>query len=172
MNAMAIVARATLALTVIIGVAMARTPDRSQAERIFAAIDRLVEHRTAEPATLEQLIHIRIAAVPDLSNPFFTVYRGDFQPPSPFRQIEIRRPVVRNPDRGLIILEIGEDVCVGSDAVRARYGPEPALAPPLARQPPGSPIYYVYDRPWGKLSLALSRATPECLQRAVIDWHA
>jgi|GEM_PF-2708788 hypothetical protein len=164
-------AGAALALTILVGVAMARDPERLQAERIFAAIDRLIEHRAAEPAEFERLVHTRIAPVPELSTPFFTVYRGDFEPPSPFRQIEIRQPLVPPRERGVIILEIGEGVCVGPQAVRARYGPEPALAPPSARQPAGSPIYYVYDRPWGKLSLALSRGTPECLERAVIDWH-
>ncbi|TMJ61797.1 MAG: hypothetical protein E6G81_03730 [Alphaproteobacteria bacterium] len=142
-----------------------------QTERIFAAIDRLMEQRAAEPGGLEQLVRTRLVRVPELSNQFFNVYRGDFQPPSPFKQLEVRKSLDRDPDRGMIILEISDSVCVESDAVLAQFGTKPALAPPSSRQPPGSPVYYTYDKPWGKLSLAISRGSPECLRRAVIDWH-
>jgi len=149
------------------------TPNQEsvQTERIFAAIDRLVEQRTAAPEALEQLVRTKLVPVPELSNQFFRVYRGEFQPLSPFNQLEVRRSIARDPDRGIIILEITDKVCVPSAAVRARFGVEPALAPPLSRQPPGSPVYYTYDKPWRKLSLAISRGSPECLRRAVIDWH-
>jgi hypothetical protein len=172
MKALATLTTAAVILSAVVGVAMAPNQDSLQAERIFAAIDRLVEQRAGAPAELEQLARTKLVPVPELSNQFFAVYRGDFQPPSPFKQLEVRRSKEQNPDRGVIILEISDSICVSSNAVRARFGTEPGLAPPLSRQPPGSPVYYVYDKPWGKLSLAISRGTPECLRRAVIDWHS
>jgi hypothetical protein len=172
MKAIATLIGSAVILSAVVGAAMTPNQESLQAERIFAAVDRLVEQRAAAPAELEQLVRTKLVPVPELSNQFFRVYRGDFQPPSPFKQLEVRRSIARDPDRGMIILEISDNVCIDSAAVRARFGTQPALAPPLSRQPPGSPVYYVYEKPWGKLSFAISRGAPECLRRAVIDWHS
>lgn len=150
---------------------MARAASPDEAARVFAAIDRLVEMRAAEPKTLEEMTRAPIAPVPALSNAYFTVYQGRFPAGSPFAQIEVRRQNAAEPERGMILLDLAEAVCIDADAVLARFGGEPGLEPPRSRQPPGSPTYYIYEKPWGRLSLALSPGTRECLRSAVIDWH-
>ena len=56
MKVLATLTTAAIILSAVVGVAMAPNQDSLQAERIFAAIDRLVEQRAAAPAELEQLV--------------------------------------------------------------------------------------------------------------------
>lgn len=60
--------------------------------------------------------------------------------------------------------------CVPTNEVMRRFGSSPELSPPSARQPAGSPVYYVYHRPWGDLRIGMSQGAHDCVQRIVAEF--
>ena len=60
--------------------------------------------------------------------------------------------------------------CVTAAQVTDRLGQPDALNPPRPTQPAGSPVGYVYRRPWGAITVAVK--PEDCVSSVLLDVSA
>jgi len=71
----------------------------------------------------------------------------------------------------LILIDVDASArCVPDEEVRRRYGSSPELGVPTSRQPPDSPIYYIYHQPWGDLRIGVSQVGRRCVEMIVTEF--
>lgn len=139
---------------------------------LFAMIDAVERASPFNPVTVTGATQMPLRGVADESDEDSTTFAAVGVPGSPLASLELRVP--RQPADGtvgLLILTLSPQVQLTPADVIGRYGGNTGLDVPTPRQPPDSPVYYEYDRPWGKLSFGFSRTEPERLTNVVLDGY-
>ena len=137
--------------------------------KLLALISTLASNR---PFRLEDVSRLTGASLqPDasVSNEYFTVYSSGSGTESTFQKVELRVPASKATKGGLVLFELAPATCVTQDEAKRHFGQSPVLSVPTPRQPPESPIYLKYSRPWGELRLGFSRGAKSCMVSVVID---
>lgn len=132
------------------------------------AIEALSLARPFSPASVARALGVTVSAVPDRSTPFFVVHEGRGAAGAPFAEVELRTPREAGKD-GLVIAHLAASMSISKREVMDRFGVNPELAVPTPRQPPSSPIYFVYRFAWGDARFGFDRAAPELLRVVVLD---
>lgn len=152
----------------------------SQGAALFDRIDpfvsgALASGRALQPDEVSQALGLKLAPDKSASNPYFAVFASTGGPgsdaaPGAVTSIELRTP--RKPERGqgsLLILEVSPALGISQADVKQRYGDKIELSVPTPHQPPSAPVYWVYRKPWGKVSFGFARKAPQVLVSVVID---
>ncbi len=138
--------------------------------KILALISTLAASRPFKPDEVTRLTGASLKPEASVSNEYFTVYRSGDGTQAPLKKVELRVPTSQSSRKdGLLLFEIDPATCVSQDEARRYFGQSPELSIPTPRQPPDSPIYLNYSRPWGSLRLGFSRDDKSCLVSVVID---
>ena len=137
---------------------------------IFAIMDALENGPPFSPPAVRAAIGLFLRPVAEESDEYTITFVGTGLAGSPIASLELRVPNKPSTGtRGLLILQLAPTVQLTTAEVVARYGMNTGLAVPTPHQPPESPVYYEYARPWGKLSFGFSRTEPELLSTVVLD---
>lgn len=107
----------------------------------------------------------------DPGNPYMRAFVGQAPDYSPFRNIELRLPGEGAEFSGpLLIVTTRPAGRVSADAWRERFGEPAAVEPPSASAPLNEPVFEVYEREEGRLSLGyLADDAASLLDTFVID---
>lgn len=145
---------------------------------LFDRIDPLANGRALKPDEVSQALGLKLVPDKSASNPYFAVFvsapakttGGDAGAQAAVTSIELRTPRKPEGEKGsLLILEVSPALGIGQADVKKRYGDKIELSVPTPHQPPDAPVYWVYRRPWGKLSFGFTRKAPSLLVSVVID---
>ena len=155
----------------------------SPSAALFDRIDPLANGRALKPDEVGQAFGLKLVPDKSASNPYFAMFVSTSAPaPAPggngdgggasaaVTAVELRTP--RKPEGGqgsLLILTVSPAIAIGQADVKKRYGDPLELSVPTPHQPPDAPVYWVYRRPWGKVSFGFSRKAPQRLVSVVID---
>lgn len=148
----------------------------SPSAALFDRIDPLANGRALKPDEVSQALGLKLVPDKSASNPYFAVFvsasaqAAGGGAPAAVTGIELRTP--RKPEGGqgsLLILEVSPALGIGQADVKKRYGDKIELSVPTPHQPPDAPVYWVYRRPWGKVSFGFTRKAPQLLVSVVID---
>lgn len=139
-------------------------------DRVLAAVDLLAANRKTEVVELQTLLGIELARKAEPGNPYFEVHLGRFENRPPFRGLEIRRPLQRPWTRGLFILDLHPIPGIGWGQLEARFGAPERATVPRPQEPADMPLSLGWQRPWGWMSLGVSRSRQPALVRAILDW--
>jgi hypothetical protein len=132
------------------------------------AVEALALARPFLPESVARTLGVAVAAVPERSTPFFVVHEGRGAAGAPFAEVELRTPRAAGKD-GLVIAHLAGAVAVSKREVMDRFGLQPELAVPTPRQPPSSPLYFVYRFAWGDARFGFDRSGAELLRVVVLD---
>ncbi|MFO0575219.1 MAG: hypothetical protein U1A78_14610 [Polyangia bacterium] len=150
----------------------------SQSAALFDRIDALANGRALKPDEVSQAFGLKLAPDKSASNPYFAMFVStSTAAPAPgdgatsaVTGLELRTP--RKPEGGqgsLLILTVSPAVGISQADVKKRYGDKLELSVPTPHQPPDAPVYWVYRRPWGKVSFGFARKALQRLVSVVID---
>jgi hypothetical protein len=139
-------------------------------DRVLAAVELLAANRKTEVVELQTLLGLELARKAEPGNPFFEVHLGRFEQRPPFRALEIRRPLQRPWTRGLFILDLHPIAGLGWPQIEGRLGPPARVTMPRPQEPRDMPLSLGWQKPWGWMSLGVSRTQPQALVRAILDW--
>jgi hypothetical protein len=138
--------------------------------KILALISTLAASRPFKLDEVTQLTGASFRPETSVSNEYFTVYRSADATQVPLQKVELRVPTSKSSRKdGLLLFELDPATCVTQDEAQRYFGQSPELSVPTPRQPPDSPLYLNYSRPWGSLRLGFSRDDKSCLVAVVID---
>lgn len=108
------------------------------------------------PEDVMKIMHIELRQDPDNSGPTFKAYTQPASPASPYKSVELRMPNEDGANHRLLIVQLAHDDGVTRKDILARYGLEfdTHLPSPEAQD---LPIYLRYKRPYGYLSLGVTK---------------
>lgn len=141
-------------------------------DRLLEKIDGLAKGRALSSAGIAKALGVMLQPAADQSTEFTLLYVGGSDPAQMFENVELRMPGPSSENRSqLLILTVNQHNCVKMDEVIHRYGAA-ELEVPTPREPPESPSYLVFRKPWGELSFGFARDAKACLGKIVIDVQA
>ncbi|ATB36737.1 hypothetical protein CYFUS_002152 [Cystobacter fuscus] len=138
---------------------------------ILALVSNLAESRPFKPEGVSRLVGLSLHPEPAMSNEYFNIYSGSVDGTrAPFQEVELRVPTDKASRKdGFLLCRVEPTVRVTREEVLRHFGPSPELAFPSPREPPDSPVYLVYSRPWGSLSFGFSNNDAPSLVSVVLD---
>jgi hypothetical protein len=122
---------------------------------VFELIERLSQNLPLEPAKVAEILNTRLEPNPAVDSPVLTSYG---LPPgvkdSRYQTVELRIPhPLFGTGGGLLNVVLHSDEGLDGKAIFQRFGLDFQRDVPSPRYPPGLPVYYNYQLPWGTLSL-------------------
>jgi hypothetical protein len=137
---------------------------------MFDAVDEIIRNHAAGLDLVGQTLGVQFARSQASNDRFEVVTSGRSQLFPELRSAEIRIDR-RSGHIRLMLLSVDKaNRCVPQAEVVRRFGSFTELSVPTPRQPPDSPIYYVYRRSWGDLRIGISREPPECVESVVTEF--
>jgi hypothetical protein len=139
---------------------------------LFEAIEAVVHDRKSGVDHVSEILGVAPVGSPEQSNKGVEVLSA-----GPSRLIRELGSAEIRVDRGrgkISLISIGIDAnvrCVTGNEVLSRFGSSPTLRVPTPRQPPNSPIYYVYHYPWGDLKMGMSQPGQRCVVSIIVDFN-
>jgi hypothetical protein len=112
-------------------------------------VKQLIDSRPVTPEKVLRATGIRLDRSDQAANRFFTIFKSSETGRGVFRDAELRVPGNGATAGELLILTLAPGGGVGERQVREAFGKEQSVSYPTPHQPPGSPWYLVYERPWG-----------------------
>jgi hypothetical protein len=139
---------------------------------LFDALAGTVQSRKSGPAHVSGLLGVVLEKSSAKSNDYFDVLIGGRSQTFPeLKSAEVR---VDRRSGSIRLILIGVDAaarCTPSDEIMRRFGSSPELSPPTARQPAGSPTFYIYHYPWGDLRIGVSPSGRRCVETIVTEFN-
>jgi len=122
---------------------------------IFEVIERLSQNLPLDPAKVAEILNTRLERDSAGDSPVLTSYG---LPPgfkdSRYQTVELRIPhPLFGTGGGLLNVVLQGDEGLDSGAIFQHFGLDFQRDVPSPRYPPGLPVYYNYELPWGTLSL-------------------
>lgn len=135
-------------------------------------IDGLANGHPLSSGRVAHHLQTTLRPVEEKSTEYTLIYVGDSDAAEMFEEIALRLTASARPKGSqLLILTMRPTSCVKEAEIINRYG-HGELSLPTPRQPPDSPVYRVFRKPWGKLSFGIARDGSTCLRKVVIDVEA
>jgi hypothetical protein len=137
---------------------------------MFDALDDIVRNPAGGLPAVAQALGVSFAPSPASNERFEVVIGGRSRLFPEVKSAEVR--IDRRSGRIRLMLLTLDKVsrCVSHEEILRRFGAFAELSVPTPRQPPDSPVYYVYHRSWGDLRIGLSRSKPECVESVVTEF--
>jgi hypothetical protein len=122
---------------------------------VFELIERLSQNLPLDPARVAEILGARLERDPGGDSPVLTSYA---LPPgfkdSRYQAVELRIPhPLFGTGGGLLNVVLQSDEGLATEAIFQRFGLDFQRDVPSPRYPPGLPVYYNYELPWGTLSV-------------------
>jgi hypothetical protein len=139
---------------------------------LFDALAGTVQGRKSGLAHVSGPLGVTLEKSSAKSNDYFDVLSAGRSRTFPeLKSAEVR---VDRRSGSIRLILLGVDAgthCTPSSEVMRRFGSSPELSPPTARQPAGSPIFYVYRYPWGDLRIGVSPTGRQCVETIVTEFN-
>jgi hypothetical protein len=128
----------------------------SQNQSTFELIEQLEKVPALTPEEVMKTMHVELRHDPENSGPTFKAYTQPTAETSPYKSIELRMPNEADANHRLLIVQLVHDGGVTRKEIIARYGLdfETQVPSPEAQD---LPIYLRYKRPYGSLSLGVTK---------------
>jgi hypothetical protein len=147
-------------------------PSMDMPRELLNKIDGLANGHPLSSARVAKHLNTTLRPAADRSTEHTLIYVGEGDDHGIFEDVELRVPTSARPNGSqLLILTPSSASCVKEAGIIERYG-RGELSLPTPRQPPDSPVYRVFPKPWGKLSFGIARDGSACLRKVVIDVQA
>jgi hypothetical protein len=125
---------------------------------IFELIKRLTESLPLDPAKVGEILGTPLERNPPGDTPVLMSYTqpaGVTDSPSKAVNLRIPDPLFSS-GAGILGVTLKSDGGINSRALQQHYGYDYQRDVPSPRYPPETPCYYVYEQPWGTLSLGVT----------------
>lgn len=139
---------------------------------VFGVLAGTVQERTAGVDRVAQTLGVAFEKSRPKSNDYFDVLVSGRSRTVPELSSAEARVDRRSGRIRLLLLGVDPAThCTPSAEVIQRFGEPRDMAPPTARQPAGSPIFYTYRYPWGDLRVGVAPDRPQCVTTIVTEFN-
>lgn len=139
---------------------------------LFDAVEATISNRGLGVEYAGRSLGIEFRRSQAKSNDFFDVVTAGRSRRFPeLKSAEIRLDR-RSENIRFVLIDIDASVdCIPDGEILRRFGSSPELGLPTPRQPPKSPVYYIYHHPWGDLRIGVSQGKQRCVETIVAEFN-